>query len=146
VLFNLVENHFKAVQKLKEKKMLPAQESSASDRFRPSVVPLVMVDKIIDELSEDPTVIDPNQKEDLTKQNSTTNLRRFNFHKAANFIISLLAHRNTVNSKKHRKLIIHSAKFKQTIREYEEISMELAPKVQDRIIMIKNNQVTRLII
>ena len=48
-------------------------------RYRPSLCPLVVRDKLINELSEDPTVIDPTLKAEIVKQPSHESLRKLNF-------------------------------------------------------------------
>jgi hypothetical protein len=109
-------------------------------RYRPSLCPLVVRDKLINELSDDPSVIDPNLKAEIVKRPSNESLRKLNFHKAANFILRVLSHKNHV-SKNHRQIITASEKFQSKIADLEEKSLRLAPHVENRIIMIKDEQV-----
>ncbi len=137
VLFNIVENHFKTVDSLKK---AMSNSESRLYRYRPSLCPLVIRDKLINELSDDPTVIDPNLKAEITKQPSNESLRKLNFHKAANFILRVLSHKNHV-SKKHRQIITASEKFQSKIAHLEEKSLKMAPEVENRIIIIKDKKV-----
>jgi hypothetical protein len=137
-LFNVVENHFKTVDSLKK---AMSNSESRLHRFRPSLVPLVVRDKLINELSEDPSVLNEKQKAEMSKQNSHEHLRKLNFHKAANFIMRILSHRNRVLSKKHRQIIIQSEKYRVAMKDLEEKSLKLAPQVEGRIILIQNHEV-----
>lgn len=130
VLYNLVENHFKTVAKLKQNRTL--------QKFRSSLVPLVVVNRLINNLSEDPNIL----PEDLKSTESpAVNHQKLNFANAAYLISRVLSHKQKILSRKQRMHIKQSEKYKEKMNEYEERSLMLAPQVENRIICIRDQQV-----
>jgi hypothetical protein len=93
-------------------------------------VPLITVNKIINNLSNDI---------DLSKIKKPH--AKLNFKKAVNLVSKLLVLYKSTLSKKERRFIKQTEEYKLKIKEYEEKSMRLEPKVEDRIICIQNEQV-----
>lgn len=132
MLYNLVENHFKTISKLRIDRNL--------QKFRSSIVPLTIVNRLINKLSEDPSVmhgVSPSN----SPPNSSNNLQKFNFHNAAFLITRVLSHRQKILSRKQRLQIKQCDKYKQKMGEYEDKSMKLEPKIENRIVCIRDQEV-----
>ncbi|CAF0939692.1 unnamed protein product [Brachionus calyciflorus] len=125
VLYNLVENHFKTIGILKR--------NTSFHKFRSSIVPLVIVNRLMHKISQDPSV----QLEDSQSPSDTP---RINFYNAALIVTKVLSHRQKILSRKQRSQIKQTEKYKKKMAEYEERSMKLAPKVEGRIICIKDQE------
>ena len=125
VLYTLVSNFFKTVSQLKENK---------APRLRGSVVPIIKMINILHELNNDPDVL-PNP------QSIQQNGAKLNFHKAASIVTRILSTKRALLTREDRLLIKQSDKYKKKIRELEEKSMKLEPKLEDRIICIRDNEV-----
>jgi hypothetical protein len=132
MLYSMVENHFKTVNKLKENRSL--------EKFRCSIVPLVLVNRLINTLSDDPSILPV--RENDSPVNSSANLQTMNFPSAALIITKLLSQKHKAAlSRKDRIKIKQSDKYKKKIKEYEEESMKLEPRVEGRIVLIRDQQV-----
>ena len=118
----MVENHFKAVQKVKK--------SRATQRFRSSIVPLVLMNRLIDGLVDDPLILPP-------ASFSPRRSQLINFQSAAFLIGKVISHKHRITNKQ-RKMVKKSDKYQQMIRELEAKAIELAPCVQDRIVLIRD--------
>ncbi len=123
VLFNLILNYFKTIEKLKTEIDL---------RFRSSIVPLVIIDSVLNKLSDD--IQD-------AESNSACNTEKLSFSSTVSLINNLKLFKKKTLSKKQRKTIKQSEKFKQIIGEYENDAIKLEPKVDNRIICILNQEV-----
>ena len=128
VLFNLVENHFKTVEQLQRNRNL--------NRFRSSIVPLIVVNRLIQKLSDDPNILN----EDHEPVSSP--IAKLSFSNAAFLISKFLSHKQKVLSRKQRMIIRESCEFKQKIKGYEEKSIALAPSIENRILRIQNEEVS----
>jgi 5'-nucleotidase len=128
VLYNLVENHFQTINKLKSTKR--------RHRFRSSIVPLFIVNKLLQSLSSNPDVI--NQNANQPKSPSTHPFPKLNFHNAAFIVTRMLSFKDRVLSKQERRIIRQSELFKKQIEEYESESIKLAPRVEGRITCIRD--------
>lgn len=129
-----MENHFKTIAKLKKDYTL--------HKFRSSIVPLFIVNRLINSLSEDPTILN-NSDEDSNHTNHTSS-PKMNFPNAALLISRMLSHKNKVLTKMQRIRIKQSDHYKQKMKEYEEKAMKLAPTIENRIICIRDAQVLNL--
>lgn len=123
VLYNLVYNHFKTIASIKEK---------APKRFRGSVVPLIKMIGIMHELKNDPDVLPPAQ---------ITNMPKLNFYSAASFVnrVKLFSKRNGL-TKDEKLLIKKSEKYKSKIEKLEVKSLKLEPKLENRIVCIRDDE------
>jgi hypothetical protein len=123
VLYNLVENHFKTIEKLKNNR------ESYSRRFQSSLVPQQTVSNLVNKLSKQ------------------SNLREavLDFDEAAYLISRMLLYKRKAHlSKKQRNKIKQSAEYLAKMKEYEEEAIKLAPHCQNRIICIENQEVNAL--
>lgn len=123
-MYNLVENHFKTISVLTQNKEI--------QKFRSSIVPLAIVDRLINHLSEDPSVL---------TEDSPHSVQKLDFHNAAFLITKVLKYKHKTLSRKQRLQIKQSEQYKQKISEYEEKSMKLAPQIEKRIICIRDQKV-----
>lgn len=121
LLFNLVENHFKTIQKLKK---------DAKSRLRSSIVPLFIVNRLIKELSNDPSIV----KKVITKKPDEN--KHISFRTAAHVILKTVKLQRLVISRNDKKVIKKTPQFKKLISEYETKSMQLAPIIDGRIICL----------
>lgn len=115
-LFNLVENYFITIRKIKEenqKQLLPAR-----------LVPLCITNKIVQELSMEPDVIYHTFKKDKHK---------ITFRMIACVILKTIKLRSLALSKNEKKLIKSSQKFKYCLSEYHRKALELKPMIEGRI-------------
>ena len=115
------------------------QSNRLIDKFRSSIVPLVFVNRLINNLSEDPTILD---QESPLASPSASNLQKLNFYNAAFIVTKVLSHKQKVLSRRQRQIIKQSDKYKSKMREYEEKAMKLEPKLENRIFCIKSEEVT----
>lgn len=126
VLYTLVSNFFKTVSQLKENK---------APRLRGSVIPIIKMINILHELNNDPEVL-PALEPNIQKREA-----KLNFHRAASLVTRILSTKRTLLTKEDRLIIKKTDKYKTKIRELEEKSMKLEPKLEDRIICIRDNEV-----
>lgn len=105
-------------------------------KYRSSIIPLKLVNRLIFELSEDPSIL-PIEEE--TPPSETAN--KMNFFNTALLVTKMLSHKQKVLSRKQRMIIKQSNKYKLKIEEYEEKAMRLAPEVEGRIICIQSQEV-----
>lgn len=127
MLITMVENHFKTIRELKENR--------AMDKFRCSIVPLAVIDRLMLKVSEeDPSVLADEEQ----AAPAASNWQKLNFHNAAFLITRLVSHKQKALTRKERIKIKQSDKYKKKMKEYEEESMRLAPKVEGRIVCIKS--------
>jgi 5'-nucleotidase len=129
MLYNLVENHFKAINLLKTKTF---------EKFRSSLVPLVVVDKLVTKLSEDPSVLSDTDGEERTGPSLW--LQKLNFHSTAFLLTKVLSHKKKTLTRMERVKIKQCDKYRNAINEYEEKAVQLAPKVEGRIICIQSKE------
>jgi hypothetical protein len=129
VLYNLVQNHFKTISKLKKNQTLV--------KFRSSIVPLCIVNRLINRLSHDPDVLPP--AESIEKPDKIE--PKLNFYNAAFLITRVLQAKQRSLSRRERLIIKQSEKYKQKIKEFEEKSMQLAPQLENRIVIIRDEEV-----
>ena len=104
---------------------------------RQSIVPLITVNRIINILSNDI---------DLSKIKRPPRHNKLNFQKTVKLVSKLLILYKSTLSKKERRFIKQTEEYKLKIKEYEDKSMRLEPKVENRIICIQNEQVNSLFI
>ena len=128
VLYNLVENHFKTILKLKNQSLV---------KFRNSIVPLCTVNRLINKLSYDPEVLP--QAESMEKPDKIVS--KLNFYNASFLITRVLQAKQKILSRRERLIIKQSEKYKQKIKEFEEKSMQLAPQLENRIVVIRDEEV-----
>lgn len=128
VLVSLVENHFKTIQNLKT--------NHFRERLRSSIVPLFLVNRLINRLSEDPNI--------LKNESPTETPTKLNFHNAAFLITKVLSHKQRTLSKKQRLIIKQSDKYTEMMKEYESKSMQLSPQLEGRIVCITDDNVSSL--
>ena len=126
VLLNLVLNYFKTIKSLKKGK---------TNRFRGSVIPLIKVINIMNDLKDDPDVVLPPS---LVSANDKPKL---SFQSAATFVTKVLSTKRRVLTKDEKISIKKSEKFKEKLSQLENRSMKLEPKLENRIICVKDNQV-----
>lgn len=119
-MFNLVENHFKSIMKMKE---------DAATRFRSSIVPLFVINSLISNLLKDPLVLKPV----VCSSN-----KKLTFKMAALLIMKTLKLQKIVVSRQVKKDVKKTEQYKSIIQEYEARSMELAPKIERRIVQIQH--------
>jgi 16S rRNA A1518/A1519 N6-dimethyltransferase RsmA/KsgA/DIM1 with predicted DNA glycosylase/AP lyase activity len=68
-----------------------------------------------------------------------------NFANAALIVTKVLSHRRKTLTKKQRHKIKQSAEYLQKLSEYEERAMKLAPQCEDRVICIRDKEVSALL-
>lgn len=108
---------------------------------RQSIVPLITVNRLINNLSQDPEVL--KKKTDSPNKSPT----KMNFHSAVNIVSKILhLYRTASLSRKDRITIKESEQYKQKMKEYEEKSMKLEPIVENRIVCIKNEEVNLIFV
>lgn len=125
MLYNLVENHFKTIAKIRS--------GQVHQKFRASIVPLFLVNRLIIKLSEDPKIMDD--------EDDTLAMPKLNFQNAALLISRMISHKNKTLTKMQRRRIKQSEDYKKKLKEYEERAMELAPKIENRIVCIRDQEV-----
>lgn len=104
---------------------------------RQSIVPLITVNRLINNLSKDPEIL-KNKTNESPKKSPT----KMNFHNAVNVVSKILhLYKSASLSRKDRITIKESEQYKQKMKEYEEKSMKLEPMVENRIVCIKNEEV-----
>ena len=126
VLYTLVSNYFKTISQLKKDK---------APRLRGSVIPIIKMINIIQELTNDPDVL-PGIKPAMQQR-----VLKLNFHSAASLVTRVLSTKRNLLTNDERILIKKSEKFKQKVKELEEKSIKLEPKIENRIICIKDEEV-----
>lgn len=132
----LVENHFKAVKTLKTKQNSNAEEDEEEkSKKTPSIVPLVIINAVINKLSKDPEVMKQQENARPGSQKKIT------FRTAVLMVISL-SHQRKVLLYKDKKIIRQSLKYKNFIKNLEMKSLKLEPKIEGRSIRIENPEVT----
>ncbi len=127
VLYTLVSNYFKTVSQLKEDK---------APRLRGSVIPIIKMINILHELKNDPDVLPELQP--VIRQREA---KLLNFHSAASLVTRVLSSKRNILTKDERLMIKKSDKYKERVRDLENKSIKLEPKLENRIICIKDNQV-----
>lgn len=133
MLYNLVENHFKTITKLKS--------GFVHQKFRSSIVPLFLINQLIHKLSQDPNIMHDRREE----EDDPIPTPKLNFHNAAMLISRMLSHKNKILSKIERRRIKQSDDYKKKLKEYEERAMELAPQIENRIVCIRDQEVNRIL-
>lgn len=128
----MVENHFKTISKLKKDRTLR--------KFRSSIVPLFLVNKLINVLSEDPNII--SEEENASPSPPNSKIQKLNFQDAAFIISRVLSHKNKALTKMQRIKIKQSERYQLKMKEYEDEAIKLSPKLENRIICIRDNEVT----
>ena len=104
---------------------------------RQSIFPLITVNRLINNLSQDPDILKKKSQDSPTKLPT-----KINFHNAVNLVSKILRlYKTTSLSRKDRQLIRQSEQYKLKMKEYEEKSAKLEPVLENRIICIKNEQV-----
>ena len=124
----MVENHFKTINKLKHNELM--------DKFRCSIVPLVVVNRLISQLSDDPTILPERE----SQSSSAANLQKLNLFSAAFLITKVLSQKKKLLTRMERMKIKQCDKYKSKMKEYEEESMKLAPKVENRIVCVRSRE------
>lgn len=119
-MFSLVENHFKAVDTLK---------NDSNAQLRTSIVPQFIVNNVIRQIGSNPLVL----KSELFKRN---NDKKLTFKLVAQLVLKTLRLQRQVMSKKERKTIKQSHEFQEKISIYQNEITKLAPKVEGRIICL----------
>jgi len=137
----LVENHFQAVKTLSAKHNADDEEEDNEEKSKktPSIVPLVIINAVINKLSEDPEVM--KRPGDLTRRPGSQ--RKITFRTAVLMVISL-SHQRKVLLYKDKKVIRQSLKYKTFLKKLEMKSMRLEPKIEGRSIRIEKPEVTFL--
>jgi len=113
-----VINHFKTIADLKN-------EQISTHRF--NIIPRVLIDSIFASFNQNSVVEDENDELD--------------FMKAAFIVNKLQRFRSKVFDKSQRATIKKSSEFKEKKRGLEEKAMQLSPKCENRIIVIKSEEV-----
>lgn len=118
MLFNIVENYLKTIQDLKQ---------NSNKHLRPNIVAQVLINTVIRKIAEDPFV---------NKNITYGSGKRLTFKMAASIIMQTNKLHKKVISRKVKGEIKKTDKYKTIIHQYEEVSMQLAPKVEGRIIKL----------
>jgi hypothetical protein len=122
LLFNIVENHFDSIRKLKQNK---------NSRLRSSVIPIYKVNQLIRQCS---TSLELCKEEIEAEKISKTKLT---FRMVANIIYETIKlQRLIINTRKEKSLIKQTKTFKRLVNEFEKKSLELAPEIDGRIVCI----------
>lgn len=126
----MVENHFKTINYLKKN---PTQK-----KFRSSIIPLFVINRLMHKIN----------RSNLTSSETVVEepIQKLNFSGAAMIVTKVLSHKQKVLSRLERIRIKESEKFQEKISEYENESMNLAPKLEGRIICIRDQQVRFLLL
>jgi hypothetical protein len=100
---------------------------------RSSLVPRVIIDSIVNKLSKDPDVLPTNESR-LKLQNKN----RHSFRVVVLLIINTLKHRQVL-LRADKKIIKSHQKFKEQMSKYEQKCLKLAPEIEGRSIIIKDD-------
>ena len=130
----LVENYFETVNNFLTAK---ASNKSASQCKLCELVPLVVIDNVLNKLSTDIDVLPIEKKDDLIRGPGV----RLTFKTTAILITKILKSRHKHLFQKDVRTIKNSSKFKETILKLEMASLKLEPKVEGRIIRIDDEKV-----
>lgn len=122
---NLVANHIKTCTEMK---------ANEEKRFRPSIVPIHKVNKIMEEVIKDPVNEIKREDTPVTQRDSPS----FSFIGAVSVISRLREFRGKCLNKKQRRLAKMTEAYKAKIATYEIHAMKLAPKIENRIIRIES--------
>ncbi len=120
LLFNIIENHFETIKRLKH---------NSKCRLRSSIIPLFVVNLLIRRCSTNPIVV----KESLIQKK---NDKHISFKTAANIIYKTIKLQRLIISRRDKKIIKKSEQYQKLLSEYENKSMQLAPEIDGRIICI----------
>ena len=123
-MYSIVENHFKAIQKIKAH-----TKNDKPLKFLPSIVQRYMENNLIKKLAQDPIVF---------KQKFGN---KISFKMAVKTIMIMLRLQKQVMTRKYRMQIRSSNKYIEQMAAYEEKSKSLAPKIEGRIIKIESEEV-----
>ncbi|CAF0939710.1 unnamed protein product [Brachionus calyciflorus] len=124
-LYILVENYFKTVREIKEKK-------KDVEVHRSQIVPIVLIDNLVSKYSKDPEVL---PKQSLPRNDK----KHLSFKFLAFFVLETLKHRKVLLYKEKR-IIKRSDKFMKSLESYERKSLEMAPKCEQRTIFVKDEK------
>jgi hypothetical protein len=130
MLYNLVENHFKTVSTIK---------ANVHEKFRGSLVPLVVVDKLVNRLSEDPSVLSDEESEaGKASGGGSLWMQKLNFHSTARLLTKVLSHKKKTLTRMERVKIKQCDQYRSVIHGYEKVALQLAPQVEGRIVCIRS--------
>ena len=118
-------NFLKTASKLKE--------NAEPERFRPSIVPLVIVESIIWDIGA-------NSKLLKKEESSAPQWSKLRFQNAASIVAKCFVRKNKVLSKKDRLIIKRSDQNKIKTKKIEENYKKLEPKIESRIICLQNEK------
>ena len=125
LLYTIVQNHFKTIENLKKD-----YDQEQQQKFRSSIVPRILVNSLIEDLSQNPNVFKPESA------------LKLNFRSTASLVTKMLSQKKKILTRKNRMVIRESKEFKEKMAEYEKKSMMLAPTIEGRIIAIQNEDVS----
>ncbi len=111
------------------------EDEEENQKKKPSLVPLVIINSVINKLSNDPEVM---KQQENKRPNSQ---RKITFRTAVMMVITL-SHKRKVLLYKDKKIIRQSLKFKSFIKKLEMKSLKLEPSIEGRSIRIENPEVT----
>jgi hypothetical protein len=131
-LINLVENHFKTIQQIK---------NNESHAHRTSIVSLAKRNKLIVELSKQKNLKFQNGHDAENNQMPPSKHHHVSFHSAAVFITRTLSeyHNAVLRALTHEQIIEvkESQEYKLKMQEFEIKSLSLHPVVDNRILCLK---------
>ena len=124
IVYTIVENYFKSIEK--HQRHLFNKEAN---KYLPSIVPRHLEKKIIDYLSNKPTVFKKKTENKLSFQN------------AVKLVMKMIKLNKTILTRRNRVIIRESEEYREKMVEYFERSISLTPKIDGRIILIKDEEV-----
>ena len=128
-MHTLVENHFKAVKLLNHDKTCTTTTS-----HRCCIVPRVISNTLIKELSHDQEVLAPFESQRLDSP-------KLSFRTASILILKLMKRRKKVLLQADKQIIKRSIKYRKKMRDLEEKYLKLAPEIEGRSVKIENSDV-----
>ena len=135
-LINLVENHFKTIQQIKNNEL---------HAHRTSIVSLAKRNKLIVELSKHKNLKFQNGDNDENNQIAASTHHHISFHSAAVFITRTLTeyHNAVLRALTHEQIIEikESEEYKLKMQDFEIKSLSLHPVVDNRILCIKQKSI-----
>ena len=102
-------------------------------KFRSSIVPLFVINRLIRKINEN----DSSSCQTVVEEP----MQKLNFSSAAMIVTKMLSQKQKALSRLERVRIKKTKDYQNILNEYEHESMNLSPKVEGRIICIRDNEV-----
>jgi hypothetical protein len=131
VLINLIVNYFQTIEQIKSK------NKENNQRFRTSIVPLVIVNNLMTQLSDDSSIV--NKNDEIASLASP--IDKMSISSMFSLVTNLNHFKNRTLSKRMRRIIKNSDLYKKKMDEFEGKAIQLEPNIENRIILIKNKEV-----